>query len=110
MKYLRKYKSNERGRDFFVTDIHGHFDLLHEEMSRFAFDTSKDRLFVGGDSVDRGPQSHWILDYINEPWFISVRGNHCEMFISAYEDNFQGWPARVLRSNGGQWAFDLFKK
>lgn len=47
---LRKFK----GRTFFVTDVHGCFDLLHEELNKVAFDSSKDLLFSGGDWCDRG--------------------------------------------------------
>lgn len=110
MSLLHRYSKNLDGRDFFTTDIHGNFDLLHEEMQKVAFDTNKDRLFVGGDSTDRGPHSDWILDYVNEPWFISVRGNHCEMYISAHEDEFSSQGSRMLLLNGGEWAFDLYEK
>jgi serine/threonine protein phosphatase 1 len=113
MEFMHYYKKNESGRDFFTTDIHGNFDILHEQMRLHVFDTNKDRLFVGGDNCDRGPNSHWILDYINEPWFISVRGNHEEMVIayikamSIGDEREARYPFNLLYSNGGQWFFEI---
>lgn len=100
---------NFKGRIFFTTDLHGHYDLLHEALRDVAFDTSKDFLFVGGDWTDRGPHSDTVLDYINEPWLASVRGNHEEMYIGGYES---GWNdddrnVRTLKQHGGDWIWQL---
>lgn len=116
MNHIKYYSRNEKGRDFITTDIHGHFDLLHEQMKLNAFDTSKDRLFVGGDNCDRGPNSDWILDYINEPWYISIRGNHEEMVVSYIEALSSGdereirQPLAMLAGNGGTWFFGVSEK
>lgn len=102
---LRDFK----GRAFFTTDIHGHFDLLHHELRNVAFDSSKDILFVGGDNCDRGPYSKYILDYVNEPWHISIRGNHEELFIASHD--VQWMPdnnsVKCLKVNGGEWAWEV---
>lgn len=103
---IKRFEENKIGRDFFTTDIHGTFDLLHEQMRLNAFDTSKDRLFVGGDLCDRGLYSDTVLDYIYEPWLHTIRANHEEMLIQAYEDNLLGQSARMLYSNGGEWYWD----
>lgn len=103
---IKSFGENKVGRDFFTTDIHGSFDLLHEQMRLNAFDTTKDRLFVGGDMCDRGLYSHTVLDYIYEPWLHSIRANHEEMLIQAYEDKLLGQAARMLYSNGGEWYWD----
>lgn len=71
-----------------------------------AFDTSRDRLFVGGDLCDRGLYSDTVLDYIYEPWLHTIRANHEEMLIQAYENNLLGQSARMLYSNGGEWYWD----
>lgn len=113
MSNVKIYPKNTNGRDFFTTDIHGHFDLLHEQMEYHAFNTKTDRLFVGGDSCDRGPQSDWILDYILEPWFISVRANHEQMVVDYIESLVTDCSdhskdcERMLYMNGGEWFFDL---
>lgn len=103
---IKRFKWNKIGRDFFTTDIHGSFDLLHEQMRLNAFDTSKDRLFVGGDLCDRGLYSDTVLDYIYEPWLHTICANHEEMLIQAYEDKLLGQSARMLYSNGGEWYWD----
>lgn len=103
---IKRFEENKIGRDFFTTDLHGHFELLHEQLRLNTFDTSKDRLFLGGDCCDRGPDSKHILDYIYEPWFHSVQANHDAMVIQAYEDEFKGRAAEMLYFNGGEWYFD----
>lgn len=96
-----------KGRIYFVTDLHGCYDLLHEKLREVSFDSSKDILVSGADWCDRGPDSKHVLDYLNEPWIHSVRGNHEQLVIQTYEDDFVGAAARCLMGNGGQWYFDL---
>ena len=103
---IKRFKENKIGRDFFTTDIHGCFDLLHEQMRLHAFDTTKDRLFVGGDNADRGPYSDTVLDYIYEPWFHSIRSNHEEMLITAFENPTSRNAYEMLYCNGGEWFYD----
>lgn len=107
MELIKRFKQNLTGRDFFTTDLHGCYDLLHEQLQVNAFDTSKDRLFVGGDWCDRGPDSKYVLDYIYEPWIHSIQANHEAMLIHAYENKLTGHAARMLYSNGGEWYWDL---
>lgn len=106
MQLIKTFKENKSGRDFFTTDLHGYYDLLHEAMRLNAFDTTKDRLFVGGDNCDRNPDSTNILDYIYEPWFHSIRGNHEEMLITAYENPTSRNSYEMLYCNGGEWFYD----
>lgn len=90
---------NKKGRDFVVGDIHGHYDLLHEELSYEGFDPERDRLFSVGDLIDRGPKSAECLELLNKVWFFAVRGNHEQMMIDCVKHNtFQNW-----RRNYGQW-------
>lgn len=98
---------NFKGRIFFTTDIHGHFDLLHQELKNAAFDSNSDILFIGGDLCDRGPDSQHVLDYLNEPWVHSIRGNHEELFIGAVDENWVGRNTNCLLSNGGIWVASL---
>lgn len=99
---------NFKGRIFFVTDIHGHFDLLHEALRDVAFDSSRDLLFVGGDTTDRHIDSRYVLDYVNEPWFISIQGNHCKMYIDAFESHWHPNNRSVLtlKAHGGDWIWN----
>ncbi len=87
------------GRDFVVGDIHGHYDLLNEELSYEGFSPDRDRLFSVGDLIDRGPKSLACLKLLNEPWFFTVRGNHEQMMIDCINHaSFPSW-----RRNYGQW-------
>jgi serine/threonine protein phosphatase 1 len=92
------------GRIFFTTDLHGHYDLLHEKLKEVGFDSNKDILIIGGDMCDRGPDSAHVLDYLNEPWVHCIRGNHEELLIGAVEENFEGWATNCLIGNGGVWV------
>lgn len=110
-KHVEQYDlTNHKGRIFFATDIHGNFDALHEELRSVGFDsTNGDLLFNGGDVTDRGADSKYVLDYITEPWFISVAGNHCEMFIEGFES---GWneanrSVKCLKQHGGDWIWEM---
>ena len=88
-----------QGRDFVVGDIHGHYDLLNDELSYEGFDPGRDRLFSVGDLIDRGPKSAECLELLKETWFFAVRGNHEQMMIDCIKyDTFQNW-----RRNYGQW-------
>ena len=76
---------NEKGRDFVVGDIHGCFDLLDQAMKEVSFDPSCDRIFAVGDLINRGPDSIRCLEFLEQPYFHAVRGNHEQYFIDAYE-------------------------
>ena len=73
---------NISGRDYVVGDIHGDFKTLKHALEKVEFDKSQDRLFMVGDLVDRGPQSHKALSFLSKPWVYAVRGNHEEMIIN----------------------------
>lgn len=68
--------SNPNGRDFAVGDIHGCFTKLAVALGRVHFDPQKDRLFSVGDLVDRGPESHQVLTWLEQKWFYAISGNH----------------------------------
>ena len=64
-----RFGLNEDGRDFVVGDIHGMFQHLTELLEQIEFDEGSDRLFSVGDLVDRGPESHRALEWLDKPWF-----------------------------------------
>jgi serine/threonine protein phosphatase 1 len=92
------------GRVFFTTDIHGYFDLLHEHLRDNAFDYDNDILIMGGDCCDRGPYSETVLDYLDNDWVYCIRGNHEELLIQAYYEDFVGDYSEVFLDNGGMWV------
>lgn len=106
--HVKVYGPNLKGRDFFCTDLHGCYDLLHEKLKEVRFNSNVDRLFSGGDWCDRGPDSKYVLDYLNEPWINSVRANHEEMLISAYEEPNSRQAYQMLFCNGGEWYYDNY--
>lgn len=106
MPPVLKLPKNTKGRDFVVGDIHGAFDLLDKALEEVGFDPAKDRLISVGDLIDRGKNSRRCLDYLEQPWFYALRGNHEDIFMDmCYKDgrlniakaNFNA------RRNGAGW-------
>lgn len=100
---LLEVEQNKVGHDYVVGDIHGCFLLLNDLLGQIDFDPKVDRLFSVGDLVDRGPESKECLDWLKEPWFYAVRGNHEQLAIEWYE----GGPNPYYDLNGGQWFIAL---
>lgn len=96
------------GRDFVVGDIHGMFSLLESQLERISFDPNVDRVFAVGDLIDRGPESHRVLEFLNYPWFFSIKGNHEMMLIEAKhkKTHYRSW----IKNNGGEWWEDIDAK
>lgn len=79
--HIKHHEKNTIGRDFVVGDIHGHFSQLQAVLDKVEFDEEKDRLFSVGDLIDRGPESHMVVEWLKKPWFHAVRGNHDDFAI-----------------------------
>lgn len=77
----RRFDTNRRGRDFFVGDVHGYLDILEHHMRRVGFNADRDRLFLMGDMIDRGPFSQDTLEFLLEPYVFSSFGNHELMLL-----------------------------
>lgn len=100
-----KVPRNERGRDFAVGDVHGHFSRLQASLDQLGFDPGRDRLFSVGDLVDRGPESEAALEWLAQPWFHAVQGNHEDYAIRHVRTgqvDVMNW-----RGYGGGWFLDL---
>lgn len=97
---VARFARNPLGRDLIVGDVHGCFTLLSRALATVAFNPSCDRLFSVGDLVDRGPESDHALDWLAQPWFHAVSGNHEDMAIR-WPNGFM--PAGNYVSNGGAW-------
>lgn len=81
MSLFKKFQMNKKGRDYVVGDIHGCYTSLEEALRKVAFNPTIDRLFSVGDLVNRGHESHRVLEFLRQPWFHPVRGNHEQMYI-----------------------------
>ncbi len=105
MQRFQQVAANELGRDLAVGDIHGHFPRLQQCLDEVAFDPQVDRLFSVGDLVDRGPHSEEALEWLAQPWFHAVQGNHEALAVSY----LCGDPLDLdmYRAAGGGWFLDL---
>lgn len=101
---VQAFERNTAGRDFVVGDIHGCFGRLSARLGELGFCQQTDRLFSVGDLIDRGPSSHEVLDWIDEPWFFPVCGNHERMAIGAVSGRVD---RELYVQNGGGWFFEL---
>lgn len=99
---------NLAGRDFCVGDLHGQFAWLEKAMENLAFDPARDRLLSVGDLIDRGPESHRALEFLAQPWFFSVRGNHEAIFLE--NSNLRGADLAWLVQAGAEWWLSLDEK
>lgn len=97
---------NQNGRDFCVGDIHGMFGMLDRLLEAVQFDKNHDRLLSVGDLVDRGPESLRALEFLAQPWFYAIRGNHEDMLLSCYENPQDQGTAKMWAQNGGDWWQD----
>ena len=75
---------NDRGRDFVVGDVHGHFTALRALLDSVGFDPDADRLLSVGDLIDRGPESPAAIEWLESGRIaIATLGNHEEMMLRA---------------------------
>jgi serine/threonine protein phosphatase 1 len=105
MTRIQTFERNELGRDFAVGDIHGYFTRLSAALQLVAFNPEVDRLFSVGDLIDRGPECEDVLNWLRQPWFHAVMGNHDDMAVRWVRNGKMvgdNW-----RSHGGGWFLDL---
>jgi serine/threonine protein phosphatase 1 len=88
-----------------IGDIHGRLDLLNELLAKLPLEPA-DRLVFLGDYVDRGPDSHGVVERLlevrEERDCIFLLGNHESMFLDFLEwsgDPYFGGDAFL--QNGG---------
>lgn len=101
----RLFAANPTGVDWVCGDLHGEFKALQAALSDAGFNKVVDRLFLLGDTIDRGPESRALLEWVlTTDWVHSVMGNHELMFIAGAEDSrsrYKHW------GMGGDWAATL---
>lgn len=99
------FNRNNKGRDFVVGDIHGHFTALEKLLWQAKFNAEHDRVFSVGDMIDRGPESHRAIEFLNHSWFHAIRGNHEQMLLDAAHSLpvSRNW----ITFNGGDWWRDI---
>ena len=69
---------------YFVSDIHGEYDLFLKLLDKIGFSDS-DVLYVLGDMIDKGEKSVKTVDFIRrEPNIKAILGNHEYDFLKYY--------------------------
>ncbi len=104
-RQLVRHSLNKTGRDIAVGDIHGCFSALQVALQNIDFDPACDRLFSVGDMVDRGPESHLVLEWLDKPWFHAICGNHEQMVYCSASGN--PMPGVDHIRHGGEWLLGL---
>lgn len=104
---FKYFSKNHLGKDFVVGDIHGMFSVFESQLEKIGFDPDKDRVFSVGDLIDRGPESYRVLEFLDQPWFFSIKGNHEKMLIEAkhLKTTYRSW----VEHNGGEWWENIDK-
>lgn len=105
MSTVVRFPRNTLGRDLAVGDVHGHFPRLREALDVVGFEPARDRLFSVGDLVDRGPCSEAVLQWLDQPWFHPVQGNHEALAINHVRGRWLDYD--MYRAAGGGWFLDL---
>ena len=102
---FKYFPENHSGRDFVVGDLHGMFHTLEIMLETLDFDKNNDRLFSVGDLIDRGPQSDRVINYLQQPWFHAIQGNHEQLLLQSIQSTsiFKAWTERA----GGKWWLRL---
>lgn len=103
--YIKRMPANELGRDFVIGDVHGAYDQVIAGMRQVSFDRNHDRLFVVGDLIDRGPGSHRVLEFLQQPYVHAIRGNHDHDFCSLSAEEIAALAS--VNWNGMRWASDV---
>jgi len=71
--------------NYVVSDIHGCLPSLKKLLEKAGFDEGKDKLYILGDIVDRGPQIwetyEWVKERIGKSVYM-ILGNHEDMLIA----------------------------
>ncbi|MBO9130549.1 metallophosphoesterase family protein [Bacillus sp. 165] len=74
-------------RTFYISDIHGHYIPLRKLLDSVNWNPEEDKLILGGDLINRGPDSAKVLQFAQtlqqqQPANVHVLcGNHEEMLI-----------------------------
>lgn len=100
-------------RTYVIPDLHGRFDLLQEALARIEASPSGGTVVFLGDYVDRGPDSHGVINHLMagapSGWrWVCLRGNHEDMMREVVRGSAEvGWwvgngGGATLASYGGE--------
>lgn len=100
-----RFSRNTLGKDLFVGDIHGNFELFIHALKALHFDKYRDRVFSVGDLTDRGDDSLRCLNLAREKWFFPVLGNHDSFILERFDQD--PYRKSMWMMNGGEWWLSL---
>lgn len=106
LRRVQSFTPNYIGRDFIVGDVHGHWDAFARLIAKIKFNCLRDRMFLLGDAINHGPESHRVLCEIrNNPGIHSLMGNHERDALI----HSSVWPISDsdLQRKGMQWLADI---
>ncbi len=91
---------NEQGKDWIITDIHACFNTLKRLLNKIEL-TKKDRLFLLGDLVNKGPRSSETLDYLinlEKQGFniFKVMGNHDLIWLDFLQGKIKADDKKII--------------
>ncbi|WP_249871414.1 metallophosphoesterase [Oceanobacillus saliphilus] len=98
-------------RTFYICDIHGDYKSFKRLIDHINFNPVNDRLIIGGDMINRGPESAEMLQWAKKqhdkyPYHIHILiGNHEEMMIWFMNELSPMW-----MEFGGDDTISSFKK
>ena len=72
-------------KSFIVGDVHGCFDELMLLLKEAGYNSSRHRLILLGDLINKGPDSFKVLSWVREQQVDALIGNHELNFIRAIE-------------------------
>lgn len=77
-------------RIFCASDIHGHYKLLHKLLLKAGFDFQRDRLYLLGDYVGRGPDNldtlWYVYNMVQMGCAVALKGNHEDYLVKYMEE------------------------
>lgn len=81
-----------------VGDIQGCGEALRQLLARVGFDATRDRLWLTGDLVNRGPDSLWVLRFVKElgDRAVTVLGNHDLHLLAVWAGHVRPKPSDTI--------------
>ena len=77
-------------RTIFIWDIHGCFDEFMALLDKINFDYEKDKLYLTGDLINKGPKAFEVVDFLlKHPKILSVKWNNELNFLRFLENDMR---------------------
>lgn len=97
-------------RSLVIGDIHGNFKALEHVLELSKFDPSNDTLYTLGDYTDGYPETHKVLDLLDQIYkesrYDPIIGNH-DLWLLQYLN--YGYADELWLTQGGRIVYDYYK-